>query len=60
MKGQFLLERGDNPEKGGGRSWCRIGGKVGTFFITLQFSYIYCICVGKVKFPILHFHSSVF
>ena len=30
------------------------------FFSTLQFNYIYCMCVGKVKFPLLRFNSSVF
>ena len=51
----FLLERGDNPEKTG---WCINGGL--PFFIILQFNYIYCMCVGKVKFPLLRFHSSIF
>ena len=45
----FLLERGDNPEND------RL-----MFFIILQFNYIYCMCVGKVKFPLLRFHSSIF
>ena len=43
----ILLERGDKPEKRG-------GGGVGVdiemggchFFITWQFSHIYCVCVG--------------
>ena len=35
----FLLERGDKLEKGGG-GWCRNGGRVATFFTTLQFSSI--------------------
>ena len=30
------------------------------FFITLQFNYIYCMCVGKVKFPLERYGSSVF
>ena len=37
-------------------------GRVGGchFFITLHFNYSYCMCVGKVKFPLLSFSSSVF
>ena len=31
-----------------------------TFFITLQITYIYSVCLGKVKFLLLHFGSSVF
>ena len=46
---KILLERGDNPERGG----CH-------FLITLMFDYIYCVCGLKVKFPLLHFGSSVF
>ena len=33
---------------------------VATFLITLQFNYIYCTCLGKVKCPLLCFDSSVF
>ena len=33
-------------------------------FTTLQFNCIYCMCVGEeargIKFPLLHFGSSVF
>ena len=35
------------------------GGEVATSFITLQFNYIYCMWVGKVKFPLLCFDSLV-
>ena len=46
----FLLERGDEPEKGGGvdveMGWGGGGEGCGChFFITLQFNYIYCVCV---------------
>ena len=34
---KILLKREDHPEKG--------GGGFATFFITLQFNYIYCVCV---------------
>ena len=43
--------------------WVRFLGILGGgchFFITLQFNYIYCMCVGcvgKVKFPLLRFDS---
>ena len=37
---------------------CLIKWGVATFFITLQFNYIYCMRVGKVKFPLLRFDSS--
>ena len=37
-----------------------VGGGGATFFITLQFNRIYCVCVGKVKFPLLFFGSLVF
>ena len=53
---KFLLERGDNPEKGG---LCRNGG-MPLFFITSQFNYILCMYVGKVKFSLIRFNSSVF
>ena len=52
-----LLERRDNPEKGGGVA-VEKGGL--PFFITLQFNCIYCVWDEKVKFGLLHFHSSVF
>ena len=57
---KIFLERGDNPEKGrgGGGVDVEMGGC--HFFIILQFSYIYCICVGKVKFSLLCFDSLVF
>ena len=54
---KILLERGDNPEKGGGVD-VEMGGCY--FFITLMFNCIYCVWQGKVKFPLLHFGSSVF
>ena len=54
----FLLERGDKPEKGGG-SWCRNGGRVATFL--LLYSLItFNVCEGKVRFPLSPFPSSVF
>ena len=40
--------------------WACWGGGGCHFFITLQFNYIYCMCVGcvgKVKFPLLRFDS---
>ena len=46
----------DTPEKGG----LTLKWMVATFFITLQFNCIYCVCRGKVKFALLHFDSSVF
>ena len=59
--------RRDNPEKW---CWCRNvkvvvggwrgGGWLPLFFVTLRFNYIYCMCVGRVKFPLLCSHSSVF
>ena len=36
----FLLERGDKPEKGG--FGVEMGGGA-TFYITLQFNHIYCV-----------------
>ena len=49
----FLLERGDKPEKGG---WCRNGGL--PLFITLQFNNIYFMS-GKSKVSFITFFSSV-
>ena len=57
----FLLERGDKAEKEGERETgvqLKMGGCY--FFIALQFSHIYSVCVGKVKFPLLLFNSLVF
>ena len=61
----FLLERGNKAEKvgrGGGRREERGGGGGGgsLFFITLQFNHIYCVCMGKARFSLLLFGSSVF
>ena len=53
-----LLERGDNPERGGGVAVEIVG--VTTFFIILQFNCSNCVWGEKVKFGLLHFESSVF
>ena len=53
-----FTKKGDNPEKGGGGVDVEMGGC--HFFVTLQFNCIYCVCWGKVNFPLLHFGSSVF
>ena len=57
----FLLERGEKPERGGG-GWCRNVGRVGQggYLLTaLQFNSItFTVCVGKVSFPLLLFGSS--
>ena len=46
MLQNFLLERGDKPEKGeGGGGGCH-------FFITLQFNHIYHAC-GESKVPFI-------
>ena len=42
MVQNFLLERGDKPVKGGGGGDVEMGGGC-HFFITLQFSHIYCV-----------------
>ena len=42
---KILLERGDKPEKGG--LDVEMGRGVVTFFITLQFKHIYCVCWGE-------------
>ena len=49
---KILLERGDNPKKG--------GGGLPFFFITLQFNWIYCVWGEKVNLGLLNFDSSVF
>ena len=56
----FLLKQRHNPEKGELMLKWEEGGGVANFFITLQFNYMYCMYVGKVNFPLLHFDSSVF
>ena len=46
-----MLEREDNPEKGGGGVDVEMERSPFIYsFITLQFNYIYCMCVGKVQF----------
>ena len=51
----FLLERGDKPERWG---WCRNGG-IATFFITLQFNHIYFVYgKSKVSFITSRFSSK--
>ena len=50
---KILIERRDNPEKGGVD--VEMGGC--HFFITLMFNCIYCVYRGKVKFPLLYFSS---
>ena len=52
----ILLERGITLKMGGVD--VEMGGC--HFFITLMFNCIYCVWRGKVKFPLLHFGSSVF
>ena len=53
----FLLEKGDKPEKGGGN--VEMG--VGTSFTILQLSSItFTMCVDKVRFPLLLFGFSIF
>ena len=51
----FLLERGDKPEKG---AWCRKGGL--PLFLLLYSSITFTVCGGKVRFHLLLFRSSVF
>ena len=53
---KFLLERRITQRRGG----VNVEMGVASCFITLQFNYIYCMCVGKVSFPLLRFDSSVF
>ena len=50
----FLLERVDKSEKGGGVD---VGGC--HFFISLQFNHISCVC-REVRFPLLLSRSLVF
>ena len=53
----FLLKKGDKPEKGGGN--VEMG--VGTSFTILQLSSItFTMCVDKVRFPLLLFGFSIF
>ena len=49
----FLLEQGDKPEKG---VWGGVDVEMGDchFFVTLQFSHIYCMC-GESKIPFITF-----
>ena len=51
---KILLERGDNPEKGGGID-VEMGGCY--FFSTLMFNCIYCVWQGKVSFITFRFFS---
>ena len=55
-----MLERGDNPERGGGVRWVDI--EIGRLPLFYYFTVrLHFLCVwGKVKFPLLHFDSSVF
>ena len=50
---KFLLEQGDKPEKG---VWGGVDVEMGDchFFVTLQFSHIYCVC-GESKIPFITF-----
>ena len=48
-----LLERGDKPEKGAGGLDIEMGGAC-HFFITLQFSQVYCVW-GESKVPFITF-----
>ena len=54
----FLLERGEKPEKGGGglMQKCGQGGAGGLLVncFTVQFNHIYCVC-GESKFPFITF-----
>ena len=59
----FLLEREDKPEKGrgGGGRGGGVNVEIGVATFLLHCSSItFTLCVGKVKFPILLFGSSVF
>ena len=51
----FLLERGDKPEKGG---WCR-NWVVATFLLCYS-SITFTLCVGKIKFSLLLFFLQSF
>ena len=53
----FLLERGHKPEKGAGVVDVEIRGVPIFYYFTVQ---SYLLCVGKVRFPLLLFGSSVF
>ena len=54
----FLLEKRDNPEKEGGGVLLMLKWGVATFFITLQFTHIYCVCgKSKVSFITFRFFS---
>ena len=54
------LERGDKPVKAGGRGGVDVEmGRVATFLL-LYSSIIFTEYEGKVRFPLLFFHSSVF
>ena len=53
---KILLERGDNPEKRGVS--VEMGCMPLFYYFTVQ---LHLLCVGvKVKFPLLHFDTSVF
>ena len=55
---KILLERGDNPEKEGVHKEMGVGG--GATFLLPYSSIAFAVCGEKVKFPLLHFDSSVF
>ena len=54
----FLLERGDKPEKGGGRG-VDVEMRGSPLFLLLYSSITFTLCGGKVRFPLVLFGSSV-
>ena len=57
----FLLERGDKPEKGGGRGGRGVDVEMrgSPLFLLLYSSITFTLCGGKVRFPLVLFGSSV-
>ena len=54
---KISLEWGDNPEKERVDKEIGVGGDT---FLLLYSSIAFAVCGEKVKFPLLHFDSSVF
>ena len=57
----FLLERGDKPEKGGGGGGRGVDVEMrgSPLFLLLYSSITFTLCGGKVRFPLVLFGSSV-